>query len=394
MAFKIPLLQSKSLSEGYFEGLPSFAWGDVTEKDEIGRGSFGSVMKGKYSTKGKVVVVKRFFGEGNLHLKNIAKEAKMLASLDHPNITKFLGVCSKPVAIMMQYESFNFNPFGLDHQTSNLLEFLSTLDRIEGETEAFEHFLPVFPKAAEDVAKGLRFLHSNGIVHRDLKPSNVLVNNLHYSTDGITVSSDELPRVFADCPVVCKLTDFGESRSNLLQTATIIHAKTRNIERGTKPYMAPEIVLEGRLSCATMDDLKAIDVWALGMTFFNIINPDIQFPYEIELSLSSEKAPDRDSKFEQLLKEMLASKSKPRSSKKYQERRSKERVLLDRLHYQCTAFDPMLRPSAENVLMELNGKTENEPSFSGDDARLEVRETKVFVISCFVSSINFFFLGP
>ena len=72
MAFKIPLLQSKSLSEGYFEGLPSFAWGDVTEKDEIGRGSFGSVMKGKYSTKGKVVGVKRFFGEGNLHLKNIS----------------------------------------------------------------------------------------------------------------------------------------------------------------------------------------------------------------------------------------------------------------------------------------------------------------------------------
>ena len=103
--------------------------------------------------------------------------------------------------------------------------------------------MPVFPKAAEDVAKGLRFLHSNGIVHRDLKPSNVLVNNLHYSTDDITVSADELPRVFADCPVVCKLTDFGESRSNLLQTATIIHAKTRNIERGTKPYMAPEIVL-------------------------------------------------------------------------------------------------------------------------------------------------------
>ena len=33
-------------------------------------GSFGSVMKGNYAPKGKVVVVKRFFGEGNSLLKN------------------------------------------------------------------------------------------------------------------------------------------------------------------------------------------------------------------------------------------------------------------------------------------------------------------------------------
>ena len=64
MAFKIPLLQPKSLSKGYFEGLPSFAWSDVKDKDEIGMGSFGSVMKGN-APKGKVVVVKRYFGEGN-----------------------------------------------------------------------------------------------------------------------------------------------------------------------------------------------------------------------------------------------------------------------------------------------------------------------------------------
>ena len=38
-------------------------------------------MKGNYAPKGKVVVVKRFFGEGDSHLKNIAKEAKMLESL-------------------------------------------------------------------------------------------------------------------------------------------------------------------------------------------------------------------------------------------------------------------------------------------------------------------------
>ena len=91
--FKVPLLQPKSLSKGYFEGLPSFAWGDVKDKDEIDKGNFGSVMKGNCAPKGKVAIVKRFFGEGDSHLKNIAKEEKLLKSLCHSNITQFMGVC-------------------------------------------------------------------------------------------------------------------------------------------------------------------------------------------------------------------------------------------------------------------------------------------------------------
>ena len=51
------------------------------------------------------------------------------------------------------------------------------------------------------------------------------------------------------------------------------------------------------------------------MTFFSI-NPNVEFPLEMELNLSYEKAPDLASKFEKLLKEMIANKSKPQSSKK------------------------------------------------------------------------------
>ena len=102
---------AKSLSKHYFDGLPSFAWSDVKDKNEIGKGSFASVMKGNFAPKGRVVVVKRFFGEGDSHLKNIAKEEKMLESLCHPNITQFIDVCSRPVAIMMDCECFDFSPF-------------------------------------------------------------------------------------------------------------------------------------------------------------------------------------------------------------------------------------------------------------------------------------------
>ena len=126
----------------------------------------------------------------------------MLKGLCHPKTKKqFMGVCSKRLAIMIEYDYFDSTPFGLDHQISKLQESLHTLDRIEHQTEAFEHFLPVFPKAARDVAVGLTFLHSNNIVHRDLKPGNVLVSNRHY------IEVIEVP--FADCPVICKHVKWG-----------------------------------------------------------------------------------------------------------------------------------------------------------------------------------------
>ena len=81
--------------------------------------------------------------------------------------------------------------------------------------------------------------------------------------------------------------------------------------------MAPEILLEGKLHCATMEDLKAIDIWALGMIFFSIINPDVEFPYEIELNSSTEKPPSLAAKyFEKMLREKMTMKSKLQASKK------------------------------------------------------------------------------
>ena len=53
-------------------------------------------------------------------------------------------------------------------------------------------------------------------MHRDLKARNILVSNQHYcnlSDPGAKLD------MFLKRPVVCKLADFGESRSQLIQTA-------------------------------------------------------------------------------------------------------------------------------------------------------------------------------
>ena len=46
----------------------------------------------------------------------------MLERSRHPKIAEFLRVCSKPLAIMMEYECFDFTLFGIDHQVSDLLK--------------------------------------------------------------------------------------------------------------------------------------------------------------------------------------------------------------------------------------------------------------------------------
>ena len=48
--------------------------------------------------------------------------------------------------------------------------------------------------------------------------------------------------------------------------------------------MAPEISIEGEmLQSVCIDDLKAIDVWGVLMTFFVILNPDQRFPFHLNI---------------------------------------------------------------------------------------------------------------
>lgn len=102
-------------------------------------------MKGKYISERTTIVVERFFGEGDANLTIEAKEVRMLQDLRHPKVAEFVAVCPKPVAITTEYECFDFLPFGLDAQVSNLRDLLHCLDRLQA-VPAFKHFLPVFQR--------------------------------------------------------------------------------------------------------------------------------------------------------------------------------------------------------------------------------------------------------
>ena len=56
------------------------------------------------------------------------KEVKILESLNHPNLINFKNVCYQPLAIMFEYVSFSFSPFGTIREICRLVGLERFLD--------------------------------------------------------------------------------------------------------------------------------------------------------------------------------------------------------------------------------------------------------------------------
>ena len=168
-------------------------------------------MLGESNNVGKVVV-KKLKGESK---RRLLKEAEMLNSISHKNIPIFIGYSDNPHGVIMEYVGFNFSQFGVEKVVSNLADFYHYVD---SEFNFNKSFADVMPVCLKDIVASIEYLHGQNIVHRDLKLNNIFVSNQHYCDQ----NEKSFARIYQECPIVCKVSDFRLSRSLDVQTQSIL----------------------------------------------------------------------------------------------------------------------------------------------------------------------------
>ena len=195
----------------------------------------GEVYQAKDQKLGRDVAIKVLpeeFAKDADRVARFQREAKLLASLNHPNIAAIHGL----------EESGGTNFLVLE-----LVEGETLADRIKAGPIPVEESL----KLALQIAEALEAAHEKGVIHRDLKPANIKV-----TPDGkVKVLDFGLAKAFAG----------DQEEVNLSNSPTLSDAATQQgVILGTAAYMSPE-----QARGKTVD--KRADIWAFGCVLFEML---------------------------------------------------------------------------------------------------------------------------
>jgi Tol biopolymer transport system component len=177
-------------------------------------------------------------------LARFEREAKLLASLNHPHIGGIYGL-----------EEAHADGRAVKALVLELVEGPTLADRIARGPISIDEALPI----ARQMAEALEAAHEQGIVHRDLKPANVKVR-----PDG-TVKVLDFGLAKALEPRAQAAGAAGEADLTHSPTLTLAGAATKaGVLLGTAAYMAPEQA-RGR----PVD--KRADIWAFGCVLYEML---------------------------------------------------------------------------------------------------------------------------
>ncbi len=211
----------------------------------LARGGMAEVYLGTHLTLGRLVAVKllhSYIEEEPTLLERFHREAKVVASLRHPNIVQifdFDTVDGHPYIVMEYLKGPTLATYLRNlHQRKKRLPSDQVASLLNGLTAALD------------------YAHEQGVIHRDIKPSNILLHNI----------TDEIP---LDKPltngVEAIVTDFGLVR--------IVDAATQTasgLVSGTPAYMSPEQARGDQIDHRT-------DIYSLGVVLYEMLAGHVPF---------------------------------------------------------------------------------------------------------------------
>ena len=280
----------------------SFTYSDLEKmtdgfKEELGKGSFGTVYKGIISNAQQIVAVKRLEKPLTEGEREFQTEIKVIGRTHHKNLVRLLGCCHDGENRLLVYEYMS---------NGSLADILFKPEKQLCWNERIE--------IARNIAKGILYLHEeceSQIIHCDIKPQNILMDEYR-------------------CP---KISDFGLAK--LLKPD---QTNTKTAIRGTKGYFAPEWLRNQRVTT------KA-DVYSFGIVLLELV--------------CHRKSVDWDLPEEEAILEEWAyccfeahELSKLVTGEEVDQRQLERMVMVG---LWCILDEPSLRPSMKKVLLMLEG---------------------------------------
>ncbi|KAK4475257.1 hypothetical protein MN116_002331 [Schistosoma mekongi] len=210
----------------------------------VGQGAFGLVYGGeaKKNDLWEAVAVKVINEKATYEGKiDFLSEAKLMRSLNHPNVVRLIGISLNPKANL--YLIMELMLLG------DLKTYLLSRRILAQRSPNHEDIRPsTLTQMSMDIGQGVAYLHSKHLIHRDIACRNCLVT--------------------ADRTV--KIGDFGLTRQAAKNTSEVYYRFTRNCELPIR-WMSPEAVQFGVFSIQS-------DIWSFGITLYEIITFGV-FPY-------------------------------------------------------------------------------------------------------------------